>query len=32
MLFFRVRNRYVQMNRVVVDLTRQQVIIREGDR
>jgi hypothetical protein len=31
-LFFRVRNRYVHLNRVVVDLTGRQVIIREGDR
>jgi hypothetical protein len=31
-LFFRVRNRYLHVNRVVVDLTGQQVIIREGDR
>ncbi len=30
-LFFRVGNRYVQMNRVVVDLTRQLVIVRESD-
>lgn len=32
MLFFRVDNRYVQMNRVAVDLTAQQVLIREGER
>lgn len=31
-LFFRVGNRYVQMNRVVVDVTRQQVIVRERER
>jgi hypothetical protein len=30
-LFFRVRNRYVHVNRVVVDLTGQQVFIRESD-
>jgi hypothetical protein len=29
-LFFRVGNRYVQMNRVVVDLTRQRVLIQGG--
>lgn len=32
MLFFRVNNRYVQMNRVSVDLTTQQVLIRGGER
>jgi len=31
-LFFRVNNRYVQMNRVVVDVTTQQVLVREGGR
>lgn len=31
-LFFRVNNRYVQMNRVVVDITAQRVLIREGGR
>jgi hypothetical protein len=31
-LFFRVNNRYVQLNRVVVDLTAQQVMIREAVR
>jgi len=30
-LFFRVNNRYVQMNRVFVDLISQRVIIREGE-
>lgn len=30
-LFFRINNRYVQMNRVVVDLISQRVIIREGE-
>ena len=30
-LFFRVNNRYVQTNRVVVDLVSQRVFIREGD-
>jgi hypothetical protein len=32
MLFFRVDNRYVQMNRVTVDLTTQKVLVREGGR
>jgi hypothetical protein len=32
MLFFRVNNRYVQMNRVTVDLTTQRVLVREGKR
>jgi Cu2+-containing amine oxidase len=31
-LFFRVNNRYVQMNRVFVELISQRVIIREGER
>lgn len=31
-LFFRVANRYVQMNRVIVDLTGQRVLIQEGAR
>jgi hypothetical protein len=32
MLFFRVANRYVQMNRVTVDLTTQRVLVRESER
>lgn len=31
-LFFRVNNRYVNMNRVSVDLTAQRVLLTEGDR
>jgi hypothetical protein len=31
-LFFRVGNRYVHMNRVIVDLTGQRVIVQEGER
>jgi hypothetical protein len=31
-LFFRVANRYVHMNRVIVDLTGQRVLIQEGAR
>jgi hypothetical protein len=31
-LFFRVNNRYVNMNRVTVDLTAQRVLLKEGER